>query len=226
MRPLFDGVRKIFLGDGDPLALPVDHLLPILLHIRETWPSVRRITAYASPRNFKNKTEQELIQLREAGLTQVYMGYESGHDAVLTAIRKGGTREDIISAADKLNASEIKISAIVILGVAGPALSMAHAEHTATVINRTRPRFLNALTLMCPREYGERIAMADFRELTIEEVLYECHRLIAGIDANGIIFRANHVSNYLMLEGTLQKSKERLLREIDTVKGIFGKKLR
>jgi radical SAM superfamily enzyme YgiQ (UPF0313 family) len=219
--PPFEGVRKIFLGDGDPLVLPVERLLPILTHIRETWPSVRRITAYAAPRNFKNKTVSDLTRLRQAGLTQVYLGYESGDEAVLRMIDKGSGVDDIVSAGDKLNQAGIKISAIVILGVAGPALSLGHAERTARVVDRTAPRFLSALTLMCPRAYSRRIGHPDFRPLTPPEVLTECRHLLSGIEANGIIFRANHVSNYLMLEGVLQKSRARLLSEIDAAQERF-----
>jgi radical SAM superfamily enzyme YgiQ (UPF0313 family) len=220
----FDGVSKIFLGDGDPLALSADRLLSILDHIRKTWPSVRRISAYASPRNFRNKGEKDLIRLGKAGLTQVYVGYESGDDEVLRAIQKGNTSEDIIAAADKLHTAGIKISAIVILGVAGPSLSMRHAENTAKVVNRTHPRFLSALTLMCPTAYNHRIGMEDFRELTTAEVLKECYRFIEGIAADGIIFRSNHVSNYLKLAGVLQKNKARLLVEIEAAQRSLEKK--
>ena len=222
--PMFEGIRKVFLGDGDLLVLSTERLLPILSHIRTTWPTVRRITAYASPRNFRNKSVSELIQLRQMGLTQVYMGFESGADEVLAMNQKGNTRDDIVAASDKLNEAAIKLSAIVILGLGGADLSSVHAEQTAAVVNRARPRFLSALTLMCPGAYAERLGVTRFRELTVLEILDECPRMISGIDANGIIFRANHVSNYLMLEGVLPKSKVRLLGEIETAREFISKK--
>ena len=61
----------------------------------------------------------------------------------------------------------------------------------------------------------EVFALPGFRELTPKEILDECRVFIDHIDADGIIFRSNHVSNYLALAGTLQKSKPRLLDEID-----------
>ncbi len=212
------GVRKVFLGDGDPLVLPCDKLLPTIRYIKERIPSVRRISAYASPKNFRNKSVSDLKQLAEAGLTQVYIGFESGDDEVLRRIDKDTTYSEIVEACAKIHEANIKISAIVILGLGGPELSLRHAENTARVLNATRPRFASALTLIrAPRapSFEEVFDLPSFRELTQEETLRECRALIAGIEADGIIFRSNHVSNYLALEGTLQKSKPRLLAEID-----------
>jgi radical SAM superfamily enzyme YgiQ (UPF0313 family) len=218
LAPIYQGVRKVFLGDGDPMVLPAHRLLPILGLITRKLPSVRRIAAYAAPGNFSSKSLEDLTRLREAGLTQVYMGFESGDDEVLRRIDKGATKNEILAASDKLQAAGIKLSAIIILGLGGPALSMRHAENSARLVNRSTPRFLSALTLMlAPRAptYEAVFDHPEWRELTPREILVECRRFIECIDANGIIFRANHVSNYLALSGTLQKSKERLLREID-----------
>lgn len=214
----FDGVRKVFLGDGDPLVLSSDRLVAILDHLHRRLPSLRRVTAYASPGNFAGKSVSDLERLRIHGLTQVYIGFESGEDEVLRRIAKGVCRDDIVSACDKLNEAGIKISAIVILGLGGPRLSLRHAERSAALINRTRPRFTSALTLMVPYDiaaFAKALEQPDWRQLTSHEILRECRRFIECIDAGGIIFRANHISNYLALAGTLQKSKPRLLGEID-----------
>jgi radical SAM superfamily enzyme YgiQ (UPF0313 family) len=217
------GVRKVFLGDGDPLTLSADHLVALLDHLRLQIPSVRRVSAYASPKNFRDKSGEDLLRLREAGLTQVYIGFESGDDEILKRIDKDTTHDEIVDACDMLNRAGIKISAIIILGLGGPALSLRHATNSARLINRTRPRFASALTLMlAPRRpsYEEVVALPEWRELTPREVLEECRVFIDHIEADGVIFRSNHVSNYLALAGTLQKSKPRLLGEIDAVLAV------
>ncbi len=210
--------KKVFLGDGDPLVLSADKLVEVLEAIREKLPSVRRISAYASPSNFRNKSTFDLKRIYEAGLTQVYMGFESGDDEILHRIRKNTSHKEIVECCQKLHEAEIKISAIIILGLGGPALSSRHAENTALLLNKTSPRFASALTLIrAPRKpsYEEIFDHPDFRELSPLEILEECRLLISHTESNGIIFRSNHASNYLSLEGTLQKSKPRLLAEID-----------
>lgn len=211
-------VRRVFIGDGDPMALPGDRLEAIFRYIKKKLPRVRRISAYGSPKNFRNKTARDLARLADAGLTQIYMGFESGDDEVLKRIDKGAAFSQIVDACAEIHEAGIKISAILILGLGGPALSARHAENSARLLNETRPRFASALTLIrAPKRpsFEEIFDLPSFRELSPKEILEECRRLIEGVDANGIIFRANHVSNYLALEGTLQKSKPRLLSEID-----------
>ena len=215
---LYRGTRKVFLGDGDPLTLPTESLLPVLDRIREKMPTVRRISAYAAPKNFRDKSPADLKRLSDAGLTQVYIGFESGDDEVLRRIRKDTTHGEMVEFCTAIHAAGIKISAIVILGLGGPTLSRQHAENSAKLINETKPRFASSLTLICANgseDYAKKTGIPDFRELTPKEILKESRILVEGITANGIIFRSNHVSNVLALEGTFQKSKARMLEEID-----------
>jgi len=141
-------IRRVFLGDGDPLVLSTEKLLPILNRITEKMPAVRRISAYASPKNFRDKTPADLRRLADAGLTQVYIGFESGDDEVLRRIEKDTTHREIVEACAKIHEAGIKISAIIILGLGGPALSSQHAENSAALLNETKPRFASALTLI------------------------------------------------------------------------------
>jgi len=57
----------------------------------------------------------------------------------------------------------------------------------------------------------------EWRMLTPIEILAECRVMIANMNANKVIFHANHASNYLPLSGVLQKDKARLLAMIDNV---------
>src|SRR5574343_682970 len=79
-------VRRVFLADGDALVLPTRRLLTILGAIRTRMPSVRRISSYCLPRNLRKKSQSEIDELAAAGLKMVYVGAESGDDAVLAAV--------------------------------------------------------------------------------------------------------------------------------------------
>mgnify|MGYP000455663065 CR=1 FL=1 len=76
-------VQRVFLADGDALVLPTRRLLNILQAIREHMPEVQRVSSYCLPRNVRNKSVADLQALREAGLSLVYVGAESGDDEVL-----------------------------------------------------------------------------------------------------------------------------------------------
>ena len=211
-------VRRVFLADGDALVLSADRMLRILERLYGKLANLERVTAYGSPQNFLHKSVADLKRLRAAGLAMVYYGIESGDDEVLKRIRKGATAEEIIEAGVKARQGGIDLSATVILGSGGPDLSTRHAEATARVLNAIAPRYASALTLMAePHKcrYKEIFGDPNWRTLDAIETLAECRLLLAGVDADGIVFRSNHASNYLSLAGDLQKDKQRLLETID-----------
>ncbi len=212
------GVRRVFLGDGDAFALSTRRLLAILERLHARLPNLTRVSAYASPGNFRNKSTSELGELRDAGLTLAYVGFESGDDEVLRRIDKGFSQDEMVELFLKPQKAGIKLSATVILGLGGPRLSRRHAEETAKLIDRVRPRYASALTLMlAPRapSYAEAFGDPEWRLLTPREMVAELRCLVAHIQENGIIFRSNHASNYLALAGTFQKHKADMLAELD-----------
>ena len=112
-------VRRVFLGDGDAMVLSTRRLKTILEAIQQYLPSVSRVSAYCLARNIKNKTEEELRELRELGLSLIYIGAESGDDEVLEKINKGETFASTKNSILKAKAAGIKVSVMVINGMGG-----------------------------------------------------------------------------------------------------------
>ncbi|HIH22681.1 TPA: radical SAM protein, partial [Candidatus Micrarchaeota archaeon] len=75
-------IRSVFLGDGDALAVSTGYLTELLLFMRANLPDLTSVKAYARVRAILNK-RAALNRLREAGLTDVYVGFESGSDEIL-----------------------------------------------------------------------------------------------------------------------------------------------
>ncbi|HOX46165.1 MAG TPA: radical SAM protein [Myxococcota bacterium] len=212
--------RRVFLADGDAFVLPSRRLLPVLRRLHEALPRLERVSAYAGPGNLRNKSDAELRELRQAGLGLLYFGLESGDDEVLRRIDKGYTQDEMVAACERLQAAGFDLSVTVILGLAGPRGSRRHAEATARALDRIRPRWAAALTLMLePRQPGfaEAYGDPDWRPLEPLEILAECHALLSGMQADGVTFRSNHASNYLALAGELQRDKPALLAELERV---------
>lgn len=210
--------RRIFLADGDAVVLSTRRLTEILQRIDQRFPRLERVTAYASPKNLLKKSVAELRELREAGLTMVYLGIESGHDEVLERVDKRSTADQMVEGCLKAKEAGIALSLTVILGLGGPRLSREHAEATAEVINRINPEYAAALTLMVePRvpSFTEVFDDPEFRLLDVPEALAECRHLLAHLDTEGTEFRSNHASNWLALKGRLNRDQPRLLATID-----------
>ena len=81
--------RKVFLADGNAMVLSTSKLLNILHKLGEIFPRLTRVSAYAIPKDLKNKSVEDLEKLRKAGLKLIYVGVETGDDELLKRIDKG-----------------------------------------------------------------------------------------------------------------------------------------
>ena len=213
----YSGIKRVFLADGDVIALPARRLLFILDTIRQYLPEVTRISSYCSPRNVTRKSDEELKALYDAGLRQVYVGAESGDDFVLKSINKGETHQSTVDSLNHLADAGIKRSVMIINGVGGTRFSEQHALNSALLANRTQPEFLAALVLNLP--HGEARFQqgynGQFIKMNQHERFLEMRQFVNALELKSTIFRSDHASNQLVLKGTLGKDKERLLQEID-----------
>jgi radical SAM superfamily enzyme YgiQ (UPF0313 family) len=216
--------RRIFLADGNALVLATDRLLEILKHLRTAFPRLARVTCYGGPQDILRKSPAELAALKAAGLQIIYLGIESGDDAVLANICKGGTADEMITAGRRVMDAGLKLSVMIILGLGGREGSRSHALETARVVSAVSPTMLSALTLMLHegtplREAADR---GEFQPLSPYELLQELRLMVENIEVSSpCIFRSNHVSNFLPLVGTLPHDKSQLLADIDEVLEVF-----
>jgi len=215
-----EGVRRVFLADGDALVLPTEKLLQILWTLKKYFPNLQRVSSYAAPGDILRKSVDELKQLREAGLTLLYYGMESGDTQTLTDIRKGVNGPQSIEVGQKVIAAGMQLSIMIILGIAGVEGSERHALATAHAINEIKPTMLSALSLMLYRgsELKDQFEKGLFHPLTPAGLMEELKVIVEHLDlpeTEHMIFRSNHVSNYIRLAATLPAEKEQLLEDID-----------
>lgn len=223
-----NSVRRVFLADGDALVLSTPRLLKILDALYKNFPKLQRVAAYSAPKDILRKSQEELTELRQAGLKLLYYGMETGDDATLKAVNKGVSGEEAVEAGKKVVAAGMKLSMMIILGLAGNPGSERHAKETAKAINAIQPTMLSALCLMLYRgsELLDQFERGEFEPLSPQGLMDELYRILAAVDLpedKPCIFRSNHVSNYVQLAGTLPKDKERLLGEISWSIAELGK---
>jgi radical SAM superfamily enzyme YgiQ (UPF0313 family) len=215
-RTLGARVEKVFVADGDALTLPMDHWLPILERSRALFPHLRRVSSYAMARNVLEKTDAELAQLRQAGLSLLYIGPESGDDATLKRIAKGGNADEHVRAARRAHAAGMEISVIALLGIAGER-SEEHAMATADLVTRMDPEYFSALTVTVvpgtPLHTLEK--RGKFEVPAVPELLRELRGMVLHARPTNATFRTNHASNYLPLGGRLPRDRGRIVEVID-----------
>ncbi|MGO9172637.1 MAG: radical SAM protein [Rhodomicrobium sp.] len=208
-------VKRVFLADGDAMALSTRRLVTVLEAIRRELPSVRRISSYCLPRNLRNKSPAELKELAALGLSLVYVGAESGDDEVLARVNKGETFATALDALEKLGQAGIKRSVMILNGLGGQALSQQHAINSAALMNAAQPEYLATLVVSFPQ--GEERLRANFPEwepLSVLGLMQEMEVFMSALELKRTVFRSDHASNWLILKGTLGADKPRLLQEL------------
>ena len=210
--------HRVFLADGDALALPTAQLLAILRELARALPRLARVSCYATPANIQRKSADELALLHQNKLNLLYFGLESGSDLILKKITKGATQRRIIAVLTKAHANGMKVSATVILGLGGSAYSDEHIDGTISLLNSAPVTYLSTLQLYLDesieaefhKKFGE-----PFEALDDFAVLGEQQRLISGLNPpQPIVFRSNHASNALALAGNLPRDREKLLLQL------------
>jgi len=212
-------VEKIFLADGDALAMSQNKLLALLKVLFETFPKLKRVGVYAGPKSLLNKSDQQLHNLFDAGLKIIYLGLETGHSPTMKFINKGCTVEEMLEAGKKVKRAGIKLSVMVIGGIGGKSFSFEHAKASAVVVNQMKPEYLAVLTLRFNpgTPLYMQIEKGLFKSLKSMELVQELKWFLEDLDLSNTIFRTNHASNYLVLGGTLNKDKEKIIATINKV---------
>jgi hypothetical protein len=210
---LYKGGQNVFLQDANSLVMPTADMVEVLQFLKETFPTVNRITSYCRAKTAALKKLDELQAIHAAGLTRLHIGLESGSDTVLKMIDKGVTAAEEIEGGKKVVASGISLSEYYLLGIGGMALWREHAVESARVLNAINPDFIRIRTL----SVNERLLMwpdvqnGAFIRTTDEEMTEELKLFIQNLDCRAN-FVSDHISNLLPeLEGKLPADKDKLL---------------
>lgn len=209
-------VRRIFLADGDAMALSYRRLKIIMKSINQSLPDVQRVSAYCLPRNLMNKTVEQLAELKDMGLSLFYIGCESGDDLILEKVNKGETFNSSLAALLKIKAAGSRSSVMILNGMGGKRYSRQHAQNSARLMNQAQPEYLSTLVVSFPLGMNRYQAgfKGEFEPLEQLDLFQEMYWLLDELDLESTIFRSDHASNYLVLKGALNKDKLQLLNKV------------
>ncbi len=216
-RLIYNHVGSIFLADGNTIAMNSSRLADLVTYIREVFPETERVSCYAGARFLKGKSPAALRRLAEAGLDIVYLGLESGDDAVLERMCKGVDSEGMVEAARKVKDAGIQLSTYILMGLGGEDGWGSHARETARALNRMAPTFIRprTLALLPGMPLYDEMRRGLFREASGETVMREMRLLVSELEVEDSFFMSDHVSNYVPVYGKLPRDREDMLAKID-----------
>lgn len=212
----YRGVGRVFLCDGDALAIPQPRLVAILEAIQSGLPDVIRVTTYANAKSVERKSDAELQQLRALNLKLFHMGLESGDDETLRRMEKHGDSAFHVTQAARARAADIKLFVTVLLGLGGRERSAPHALGTARTLTAMDPSYVGALSLMLipGTPLDADVRAGRFEIPSAHEMLLELRALIEHTSMRGV-FYANHASNYLPIRARLPRDRAEALAQVD-----------
>ena len=208
----YPDIRRIFLADGDVMAMPFERLVRILDEINRNFPRLARVNMYANGSSVMLKTVPQLQMMRERKVHTLYMGLESGSQEVLDRFGKTENVEEMIAAVRLAQENGFRMSVMILLGLGGIDLRELHIAGTIQTLNRMQPALLSALRYI--RIPGLRLP-DGYVPPSEYETVEELRRILAGLELEHTVFRANHTSNPLPLSGRFPADLEKLLDQLD-----------
>jgi len=213
---LYYGGTSAFLQDANSLIMRTNELVEVLRFLKQTLPTITRVTSYARSKTAAKKKPEELVQLREAGLSRLHIGLESGYDPLLEYMDKGVTAAEHIKGGKNIVASGISLSEYVLLGLGGEKMWREHATETAKVLNQIDPDFIRVrtLTIKAGMPLYDEVKNGNFIRQTDEEIIEGEKLFIENLDCQSNLI-SDHITNLLQeIEGKLPEDKEKMLATI------------
>lgn len=134
--------KGIFLGGGNALSIATRRLIPLLRLIRqelvETELMSHGIYGFADVGGILRKSMPDLEALRAEGIRRIYLGLESGNEALLALVEKPCTPPEQLSAVEKIKAAGLSVGVIFLAGLGGKDCAAHHVSDTIDLINKLR----------------------------------------------------------------------------------------
>ena len=214
-----DGVKTAFLGDSNSLIMRTPELVEVVEFLRQTFPTLERVTSYARAKTVRHKKMEELEEIRRAGLARLHVGLETGDDEILKYMNKGATAEEMIEAGRKAIEAGFELSEYVMPGLGGADRWEQHVEGTARVLNAINPHFirLRSLWVIKGTPLYEKKEQGEFQVQSVEGLLMETRRLVEELDVASQLVVDDFSTNYYISggDGKLPEDKGNILDNID-----------
>lgn len=213
------GMQSIFIQDANSLIIKPAELIKILKHLMTCFPWVERVTSYARSHTVARIKDDDLGEMKNAGLNRIHIGLESGSDEVLKRVMKGVSKAAQIKAGCKVKAAGIELSEYVMPGLGGKALSEVHARETADALNQIDPDFIRLRTLAIPNHvplYDE-YQQGQFEKCSDIQMAEETLTFIECLEGITSFVKSDHILNLFQeVEGKLPEDQALMMKPIQT----------
>ncbi|MBR0283711.1 MAG: radical SAM protein, partial [Selenomonadaceae bacterium] len=214
----FGAPERIFLQGADGFAADYDVLMKTVELIHRYVPSVKTIGGYARIDNFRDKSVEQLKDMKAAGFAEPYIGVESGDDAILKMVNKGYDAAFARAQMEKLTEAGMSFIANFLNGLGGAGYGLSHAQKTAEIYEGMDISMIevSSLTLVPKTILYRRRERDEFAEAGEHERLEEMQEFIRCLK-NKTVFLSDHISVLFRARANLPEDKGTLIEGIQKV---------
>ena len=221
--PISKRYTTCFLQDGDAFVLKTEYLLQILTAIHKHLPNIKYITMYSRADSIARKSPNELKMLKEAGITHLYCGMETGSDTILKMINKGFNSEIVVESGCKAKEAGFILSEFTLFGIGGREFADENAVETARVLNIIKPDYIrvHATGLKPSSQMWKYVTNKVLTLQTEEEIIKEQKMHLQRLNAMNSYYMNEHIVNLLLeVRGNLQSEKGEMIQVVDEYLGL------
>lgn len=216
--------RRIFWTGANPFVMSYENLKLRALTVRDYLIKCQSIAMFASIRDIKPKSVEQLRKLRAMGINGLSIGMESGDDKTLAFVNKGNTAADTVEQLAKLDEAGIEYYLVYMTGLAGKGNGRRNAFNTAETLNQISPYFvenpyflnIDSLTLFPNTELYQMAQRGEFIPASEKGRLEELITLLQNLRLRTRI-QADTTSNFKPIIGLFPKEKDRIIAEIQHI---------
>ena len=190
-----------------------EKLVPILEMIHRYLPKMEYIYAATRVTDIRDKTVEQLKDLKDMGLREISLGVESGDDWTLDRVNKGYHASDIIEQCGKLNEAGIDFWMSFLNGVAGKEHSMDHAIHSAEIFSQCHPMLVGTggLVLFPGTPLLEEAGRGEFTPLSEKEMLIELKAFVEHLTCDCTFITHHTVSGRNLTGPNFLERKDKIV---------------
>ncbi len=181
--------RGIFLADANALVIPQKQLAKLLQVLRDQGEE-RPLFAFLDGFSGRKKSADDYAELASLGLRRVYVGLESGHDALLEWLRKPGHAADAVEGVHAMKQGGVSVCVIVLLGAGGARFSKGHVRDTIEAINAMGLGtgdliYFSEFVAMPGQPYGQIAERDQIESLSVEQMRAQRRAIEARLEFPG-----------------------------------------
>ncbi len=217
-------MSRVYLVGADPFALSADKLKVIADIVHKYAPECKIITMYAAVRNIMGKSDEDLAEIYEMGINDLYVGVESTLNDVLSYLNKGNSADDAREQLLRLNKAGIRHMDMMMTGAAGKGRGEESGRSAAEFFKETKPAMIiyTTMSVFSGTELEKDVENGSFVTAREKEILTEEKVLLENLAQPETYFWAAHSLDSVRLQDYLTDDNRKnmiktLTHTIDTM---------